>query len=54
MHTCAWLLFRATDSLGGKHLLTLSLGAGTLTRFAHRVLGMQAGVEIDAGVIDYA
>lgn len=50
---CAWLLFHEPDSLAGKHLLTLGLGAGTLTRFAHRVLGMQAtAVEIDAGVID--
>lgn len=49
---CAWLLFHAPDSVAGKHLLTLGLGAGTLTRFAHRALGMQAtAVEIDAGVI---
>lgn len=49
----AWLLFHDPDSLPGKHLVTLGLGAGSLTRFAHRVLGMQAtAVEIDAGVID--
>ena len=50
---CAWLLFHDADTLATKHLLTLGLGAGTLTRFAHRVLGLQAtAVEIDAGVID--
>ncbi|HSV83866.1 MAG TPA: spermidine synthase [Ramlibacter sp.] len=49
----AWLLFHDAASLSGKHLVTLGLGAGSLTRFAHRVLGMQAtAVEIDAGVID--
>jgi spermidine synthase len=49
---CAWLLFHDADRLAGRHLLTLGLGAGTLTRFAHRVLGLQAtAVEIDAGVI---
>lgn len=49
----AWLLFHEPDSLAGKHLVTLGLGAGSLTKFAHRVLGMRAtAVEIDAGVID--
>jgi spermidine synthase len=49
----AWLLFHDPDSLGGKHLLTLGLGAGSLTRFAHRVLRMQAtAVEIDERVIE--
>ena len=48
----AWLLFHEPASLPGKHLVTLGLGAGSLTRFAHRVLGMQStAVEIDAGVI---
>jgi spermidine synthase len=48
----AWLLFHDLDSLAGKHLLTLGLGAGSLTKFAHRVLGMRAtAVEIDARVI---
>lgn len=48
----AWLLFHEPDSLPRKHLVTLGLGVGSLTRFAHRVLGMQAtAVEIDAGVI---
>ena len=48
----AWLLFHEPASLPGKHLLTLGLGAGSLTRFAHRVLRMQAtAVDIDAGVI---
>jgi spermidine synthase len=49
----AWLLFHDPASLAGKHLVTLGLGAGSLTKFAHRVLGMQAtAVEIDAAVID--
>ncbi len=48
----AWLLFHEPETLAGKHLVTLGLGAGSLTRFAHGVLGMQAAaVEIDAGVI---
>lgn len=50
---CAWLLFHDPASLRGEHLVTLGLGAGSLTRFAHRVLGMRAtAVEIDAGVIE--
>ena len=49
----AWLLFHEPESLAGKHLVTLGLGAGSLTRFAHRVLRMQAtAVEIEADVID--
>jgi spermidine synthase len=49
----AWLLFHDAASLARKHLVTLGLGAGSLTKFAHRVLGMQAtAVEIDAGVIE--
>jgi hypothetical protein len=48
----AWLLFHDPDSLAGKHLVTLGLGAGSLTRFAHGALRMQAtAVEIDAAVI---
>jgi spermidine synthase len=48
----AWLLFRDPVGLPRAHLVTLGLGAGSLTRFAHRVLGMQTtAVEIDAGVI---
>ncbi|HEX7890738.1 MAG TPA: spermidine synthase [Ramlibacter sp.] len=49
----AWLLFHNLDSLRDKHLITLGLGAGSLTKFAHRVLGMRAtGVEIDERVIE--
>ncbi len=49
----AWLLFHDPDTLPRKHLATLGLGAGSLTRFAHRVLRMRAtAVEIDAGVIE--
>lgn len=49
----AWLLFHDLDRLEDRHLVTLGLGAGSLTRFAHRVLGMQStAVEIEQGVID--
>ena len=49
----AWLLFHEPDSLARKHLVTLGLGAGSLTKFAYRVLRMQAtAVEIEADVID--
>jgi len=49
----AWLLFHDIDRLEDGHLVTLGLGAGSLTRFAHRVLGMRStAVEIEQGVID--
>jgi spermidine synthase len=49
---CAWLLFHDSAGLRSKHLLTIGLGAGSLTRFAHGVLEMKAtAVEIDARVI---
>lgn len=49
----AWLLFHDLDRLSGMHLATLGLGAGSLTKFACRVLGMPTtAVEIDAAVID--
>lgn len=49
----AWLPFHDPAHLAHMHLVTLGLGAGSLTRFAHRVLGMRAtAVEIDARVID--
>ena len=49
----AWLLFHDLDRLDGRHLVTLGLGAGSLTRFAHRVLGMRStAVEIEQRVID--
>lgn len=48
----AWLLFHDLDTLADSHLATLGLGAGSLTRFAHNVLGMRTtAVEIDAEVI---
>ena len=50
---CAWMPFHDPASLPGKHLATLGLGAGSLTKFASRVLGMEAtAVEIDARVIE--
>lgn len=49
----AWLVFRDPDELPRLHLATLGLGAGSLTKFAHRVLGMQAtAVEIETEVIE--
>ena len=49
----AWLLFHGLDALADRHLVTLGLGAGSLTKFAHNVLGMRTtAVEIDANVID--
>ncbi|MBK0393716.1 spermidine synthase [Ramlibacter algicola] len=48
-----WLLFHDVDTLGRQHVVTLGLGAGSLTKFAWRVLGMQAtAVEIDHEVIE--
>lgn len=50
---CAWLLFHDVEHLAGRHLVTLGLGAGSLTRFAHGVLGMRAtAVEIEPEVIE--
>lgn len=47
-----WMPFHDLDTLAGRHLVTLGLGAGSLTKFAHRVLGMRTtAVEIDAAVI---
>jgi spermidine synthase len=49
----ASLLFHDPATLADKHLVTLGLGAGSLTKFAHRVLGMRTtAVEIDARVIE--
>jgi len=48
-----WLLFHDPDELPHQHLVTLGLGAGSLTRFAHRVLGLRTtAVEIDERVIE--
>jgi spermidine synthase len=53
LRMCAWLLFHEPGTLQHKHLVTLGLGAGSLTKFAHGVLRMRAtAVEIDAEVID--
>ena len=49
----AWLLFHDLEQLANKHLVTLGLGAASLTKFAYRVLGMKTtAVEIDAEVIE--
>ncbi len=48
-----WLLFHDLETLADSHLVTLGLGAGSLTKFAARVLGLRTtAVEIDAAVID--
>lgn len=48
----AWLLFHDLAKLREQHLVTLGLGAASLTKFACRVLGMQTtAVEIEAEVI---
>lgn len=47
-----WLLFHDPDTLPRSHLVTVGLGAGSLTKFAHRVLGMTTtAVEIERDVI---
>lgn len=47
-----WMLFQDPDTLAERHLVTLGLGAGGLTKFAYAVLGMRTtAVEIDAEVI---
>ncbi|MEJ7930762.1 spermidine synthase [Ramlibacter sp. AN1015] len=52
LHMSAWLLFHDAATLPLKHLVTIGLGAGSLTRFAHGVLGMRASaVEIEQDVI---
>jgi spermidine synthase len=49
----AWLLFHDLAELSRQRLVTLGLGAGALTRFAWRALGMQTtAVEIDEQVIE--
>jgi spermidine synthase len=49
----SWLLFHDLRALSAKHLVTLGLGAGSLTKFAHRVLGMRTtAVEIESEVIE--
>lgn len=48
----AWLLWRPPAAVGDGHAVQLGLGAGTITRFCHRVLGMRTtAVEINPGVI---
>lgn len=50
---CGWLLFHDLDTLPRRHLVTVGLGAGSLTKFAYRVLGMTTtAVEIERDVIE--
>ena len=48
----AWLLFRPVEDWPDAHAVQLGLGAATLTRFCHDVVGMRTtAVEINASVI---
>ena len=48
----AWLLWLPPDALAGAHAVLLGLGAGAITRFCVRVLGMRStAVEINPAVI---
>ena len=49
----AALLWRPTDAMAQGHSVQLGLGAGTITRFCHRVLRMErvTAVELNPGVI---
>lgn len=48
----AWMLFREPAHLTSGHAVQLGLGAGALTRYCHRVLGMQTtAIELNPHVI---
>ena len=49
----AALLWRPTDAMAQGHAVQLGLGAGTITRFCHRVLRMErvTAIELNPGVI---
>ena len=48
----AWLLWFAPDALPGSHAVQLGLGAGAITRFCLRTLGMRCtAVEINPAVV---
>jgi spermidine synthase len=49
----AWTLWRPSEQLAHGHAVQLGLGAGTITRFCHRVLRMQrvTAVELNPAVI---
>ena len=49
----AWLLFVPPESVKDRHAMQLGLGAGALTRFCHKTLGMACTVvELDRRVLD--
>jgi len=49
----AWLLFVPPESVKDRHAMQLGLGAGALTKFCHKTLGMRCTVvELDARVPD--
>jgi spermidine synthase len=48
----AWLLFVEPDSVPERHAMQLGLGAGSLTKFCHKVLGMRTtAIEINPKVL---
>ena len=48
----AWLLLRPLDETAAAHAVQLGLGAGTITRFCHAVLGLRTtAVEINPEVV---
>lgn len=48
----AWLLFAEPDAVAGRHAMQLGLGAGAITKFCHRILGMRCtAVEINPRVV---
>lgn len=48
----AWLLFVDPDTVAGRHAMQLGLGAGAITKFCHRSLGMcTTAVELNPQVV---
>jgi spermidine synthase len=48
----AWMLWRPVDEVAHGHAVQLGLGAGTITRFAHKVLRMRTtAVELNPTVV---
>lgn len=49
----AWLLFVSPDWVAGRHAMQLGLGAGAITKFCHRRLGMTCtAIEVNPRVAD--
>ena len=48
----AWLLWHDPDQVAGLHAMQLGLGAGTLTKHCHQVLGMRTtAIELNPHVV---